>query len=99
MNTNILQKCIAELDQVSPRLDYIRGMLETLIEMAPKIDVIDPPKPEGYFKAMPTPGITIRSTEVIDPAQPPDEASLLDSVARNNLDKVRKLAGVSVETT
>ncbi len=36
MNITILQKCIDELNSESPRLDYIRGMLETLIAMSPK---------------------------------------------------------------
>lgn len=35
MNTNILRKCLAELTAENPRLDYLRGMLETLMEMQP----------------------------------------------------------------
>lgn len=33
MNTKILQKCLDALSQEPVSLDYIRGMLETLIEM------------------------------------------------------------------
>lgn len=33
MNTTILSKCIAELKSECPDLSYIKGMLETLIEM------------------------------------------------------------------
>lgn len=33
MQTNILQKCVDELGKESPKLDYVRGMLETLIEI------------------------------------------------------------------
>lgn len=33
MNTTILKKCLAELQSATPRLEYIEGMLETLIEM------------------------------------------------------------------
>jgi hypothetical protein len=36
MNTTILQKAVDELNKDAPRLDYIRGLLETLIEIAPK---------------------------------------------------------------
>lgn len=37
MNTDILKKCLAELQSVStePRIDYVCGMLETLIAMQP----------------------------------------------------------------
>ncbi len=31
MQTNILQKCVDELGKENPKLDYVRGMLETLI--------------------------------------------------------------------
>lgn len=33
MNTSILKKCIAELQKGNPDLSYLRGMLETLLEM------------------------------------------------------------------
>lgn len=35
MNRKIIQKLIDELDKESPRLDYIRGILETLMESLP----------------------------------------------------------------
>jgi hypothetical protein len=34
MNTNLLQKCIVELQKDKPDLSYMRGILETLIVMA-----------------------------------------------------------------
>ncbi len=34
MNTNILRKCVEELKQESPKIDYILGMLETVIELS-----------------------------------------------------------------
>lgn len=34
MNTTILQKCVEELRQEKPKIDYILGMLETVIEMS-----------------------------------------------------------------
>lgn len=33
MNNIILKRCLDELSSEAPRLDYIRGMLETLIEL------------------------------------------------------------------
>ncbi len=31
MSQTILQKCLDELEKESPKLDYIRGMIETLL--------------------------------------------------------------------
>ena len=36
MPVGILQKAVNELNETKPRLDYIRGLLETLIEISPK---------------------------------------------------------------
>lgn len=36
MNTSVIQKCITELQKESPDLSYLRGMLETLLEMQDK---------------------------------------------------------------
>lgn len=33
MNVNVIRKCLDELVKAEPRLDYLRGMLETLIEL------------------------------------------------------------------
>lgn len=37
MNTRILQKCLDELKKDSPNVDYLRGMLETLVEMGDQV--------------------------------------------------------------
>lgn len=42
MNTSILQKCLAELQKETPDLSYIRGMLETLIDMQPNTASVNP---------------------------------------------------------
>ena len=34
MNTTILQKCVEELKKSEPKIDYILGMLETLIDLS-----------------------------------------------------------------
>ena len=33
MNTNVLQKCLAELNKDKPNIDKVIGMIETMIEM------------------------------------------------------------------
>lgn len=35
MNNTILSKILEELNKEAPRIDYVKGMLETLIEMQP----------------------------------------------------------------
>lgn len=44
MNRKTLQKCIDELSKDSPKLDYVRGILETLIESLPEEKVFTPQK-------------------------------------------------------
>ncbi len=34
MNASILQKCLTELQKAEPDISYLRGMLETLIEIS-----------------------------------------------------------------
>jgi hypothetical protein len=34
MNTNILTKCLTELEKVTPDVSYLRGMIETLISIS-----------------------------------------------------------------
>lgn len=34
MNTNILKKCVEELKKESPKIDYVLGMLESVIELS-----------------------------------------------------------------
>lgn len=34
MNTSILEKCLQELNKESPKIEYIKGMLETFIALS-----------------------------------------------------------------
>ena len=83
MNTSILNKCVEELSKEDPRLDYIRGMLETLIEMAGNSKV------EQRTYAPQVVGST--------PTQPTltDDASVLDAKARAAIDIVKRLSAQS----
>lgn len=67
MNNRILQKCLDELNKKEDvRLDYLRGMLETLIEMQPV-----------EIKAVTLPQVTPPHITSL-----PDEAEMLDAVTR-----------------
>ncbi len=78
MNNTILTKCLKELGEQTPRLDYVRGMLETLIEMQPKTP--------GVF----VPPTATTSTPIS--SLPKDEGEILDAIARAKLDEVRRLS-------
>lgn len=83
MNVNILLKCLRELEQAEPKLDYLRGMIETLIEMShPTIE--QAAKAAGMDKLLPA------------LARPADEGSALDSTAAAKLSEVKKMAGESL---
>jgi len=75
---NILAKCIEELKQDKPRVDYILGMLETLMEMQEKPPV-RPTKPPEVAK--PTK----------EPVPLDDEAALLDAQVRVAMAKIQQL--------
>lgn len=47
MNTSILNKCITELNKDNVDLSYLRGMLETLLEMQDSA-TLNPPAREIY---------------------------------------------------
>jgi len=86
MNTSILSKCLEELTKENPRLDYVRGMLETFIDIMngpawePRTTASAAPK----FVAAPMP--SQHST---------DEAELLDAKARASLASIKALAAQS----
>lgn len=54
MNKKILQKCLEELSKEEPRIDYIKGMLETSYEMLNEDLPIVPPTvtrtPNSYLQ-------------------------------------------------
>lgn len=90
MNTKILQKCLDELNKESPRLDYLRGMLETLVEMQEtplqtKVyrDIISPnPQPFSY-----------KAEYALPPSIPEvkDEGGMLDTIAAAAMRKMPPL--------
>ena len=58
MPVAILQKAVDELKGTTPRLDYIRGLLETLIELQPKPAVVSGEPFKGFgFVPPPSPHI------------------------------------------
>jgi hypothetical protein len=42
MNTTILKKCIEELGKDTPDISYIRGALETLVELSNPTSIVPP---------------------------------------------------------
>lgn len=89
MNRNILQKCIDELKEpVSPRLDYVRGMLETLLEMMPE-SVSSP------IFANHGPGVRTM-TPVPEPTEV-DERAVMDAKARAAIAAVKSITEESTD--
>lgn len=73
-NTKILTKCIEALKEEKPDLSYVRGMLETLVEMQP-----DAPIEVKYSGKIETPPVITQFPPVIPTAM--DEASMLNGMA------------------
>lgn len=85
MNTAILRKCIVELQQPEPRLDYIRGMLETLVEVTDK-------ESEKYLeqKNIYQPPYTITSNPTTT-----NEAAIMEARARAAVDSIKAMSEAS----
>jgi hypothetical protein len=82
MNTKILQKVLEELQKNKPRLDYVRGMIESLVDMDDK-----PLNISHTSGPVATPNFYERSsTTVVAPA---DEIVL----TQEEIDYARKMAG------
>lgn len=82
MNYTILKKCLTELDKESPRLDYIRGMLEVLLVTEKPIIV---------------PSVVVKSVPMAEGVQPFNQASILDAKARAAIESVKAMSGTTIE--
>lgn len=83
MNYKILQRVLDELNKESPKLDYIRGMVETLLSLEPERITVQIP--------------TVVGATAINRSEPKDEGAMLDAIARANLKTVQDLAKKSSE--
>lgn len=94
MSTNsILKKCLEELLKESPKIDYIRGMIETLIEIqSPPVAVSNAITVPTFSHVPASP--TLPTTMTVDLQ---DEASILDATARLKLKEVKELTAQSLE--
>lgn len=79
MNTQILKKCLLELESETPRIDYVKGMLETLIEMqGPHSSVAERPVVSREVAG------AIPAVVAIDP-----EREILESSMKANIDRLK----------
>ena len=68
--SNILKKCLDELSKESPKLDYLRGMLEVLNEMSDKplsitnVQYVEKPLP--ILSRPATPGLNMTGSGLVD---------------------------------
>ncbi len=80
MNRKVLQKVIDELNKPEPKLDYIRGILETIIEGMPEEKL-------APVLILPNPGSAIPAQIGLED----DMASILDQQARTGLEKIKNV--------
>lgn len=81
----ILKKCVEELAKESPRLDYIRGMLDTVLAMS------EPPK-DAYLKADGNGKVhVIVPQQELQDVMQADEASIMDAKARAAIKAVQEM--------
>lgn len=88
-NIGILKKVAQELAKESPKLDYVRGMIDTLIEVQSIKEEPVLMVPRSLEKV---------SKEVVKEVVAQDEGSILDATAKAALKKTMELAAKSQET-
>ena len=81
MHRKTLQKVIDELNKDNPRLDYVKGILETLIEQLPEDKSI-------IFKTTDEKVINILDAGTTTNYTPKDEGALLDAEAKARLKNI-----------
>lgn len=83
MNPSILQKCLDELSKSegAPNIDYVRGMLETLIAMAPKET-----SPQELKKVLGIPDLGLQGNLS-------NQGTVLGGSRVPNLDEIKRMAG------
>ena len=75
MNTTTLQKCVTELKKESPNIQYVLGMLETIIEMSGQtISIPLNNNPTGFasYATATTPNITFTQSSGTTATDVPD---------------------------
>ncbi len=83
----ILNRCIEELKQGSPRIDYVLGMLETLLETQyPVMSISQSPPIPAHLVA---PGYVTSSSGMVGTIDV--EATSLDAQARAAMESIRKM--------
>ncbi len=81
MNTTILQKCLTELGTEHPRLDYLRGCLETMMEMS------------SLLKPLAMAGLSVPVGQLLPPTTSTFSTANAGIPVRNNLDEIKRMAG------
>lgn len=74
--TLVLQKCVDELNGTEPRLDYVRGMLDTLLALT-TLEITPTTQPSEPLAVIKTPNV-----------EEPDEAAMLDAQTRSMLGQI-----------
>lgn len=87
MTRKLIQKIIGELSKDNPKLDYVRGILETVLESLPEEKVQTPII--GNLSHVPV---------INTPASVNAEVAALDAFAKGSLETIKALAQSSTET-
>ncbi len=89
-NISILNKCLKELGEATPRLDYVRGMLETLIEL--QSPIFTSSVTSDIHAASLVPGAVMQ----VPLDKPKDEGQILDDIAKARLAGVKAASHVEL---
>lgn len=96
MNNTLLARCLVELDKAEPRLDYVRGILETLIEI--QVDEGTKLTSKGASALINSVADDTRRYHGIEPVheKPKTEGQILDDIAKARLAGVKSASHVEM---
>lgn len=99
MNTSILNKILQELKQEKPDISYVRGMLETLIEMQPEKPLIFMNQDDTIWIPTPDQQTAIKAAEIDarKKEKSQDDPLMPAPISSEQMEKIKKLAEKSVQ--
>lgn len=89
-NTGILKKAIDELQKETPKLEYVRGILETLYDMQEPLARSSTVELASYTRP-------VVGSIPAAPTEADDEAAILDAKARAAIRDVQAIAAASTQ--
>jgi hypothetical protein len=89
MNRKIIQKVIAELNKENPKLDYVRGILETLLESLPENIIASVPYITPTSTTVDLSKLYPQSKKELPQDERLDDAEIMEKETKAKMEKIK----------